>query len=181
MKNNYLIGGLAIFLFFFPFIGYAIGPNTIEYSGRLVALPCTVHPDNDDTYVFFGHNINTKDQYTGKRGDYSDKEFSFKLENCNVSLGKTISAKFIGNSTVDGMLKLDAGSEASGIVIGLETMSGQALPINNTQVESIYPIKNGDLTITLRAYLKADANSLANKSIKTGLFNATMTYILVYE
>lgn len=179
--NDLLVSFLAVSLMTLPLVSQADGPNTIEYSGKLVALPCTVHPDNNYTNVYFGENVNIKDLYTGERGEYSDRTFQFKLEKCNTSLGKTISAKFSGEATPDGLLKLDLSSEASGVVIGLETATGQQLPINNAKVEPVYPISDGDLTIPIRAYLKADPTALQNKTIKPGWFNATLTYTLIYE
>lgn len=182
MKTNCLLGSfLAVSLVTLPLISQAAGPSNIEYSGKLVALPCTVHPDSNYTNVYFGENVNIKDLYTGERGEYSDRTLQFKLEKCNTSLGKTISARFTGDATPDGLLKFDSNSEASGVVIGLETGTGQALPINDAKVEPVYPISNGDLTIPIRAYLKAEPTALQNKSIKPGWFYATLTYTLVYE
>lgn len=182
MKKQRFIGGFILALMgILPSASLAGSSNTIEYSGKLIALPCTVHPQYENFGVYFGDNVNAKDLYTGERGAYSDKEFEFVLEDCDTSLGNTISAKLSGNATADGLLKFDPSSEASGVVIGLETMSGKPLPINNTQVESLYPIKDGNMTIKLKAYLKADPEAIANQSIQPGWFNATLTYTLVYE
>ncbi|MGM0939178.1 MAG: fimbrial protein [Pseudomonadota bacterium] len=182
MKKMRIIGG---FLFaavaISPTVSFAQSSNTIEYSGSLIALPCTVNPSSENAYIYFGDNVNAKDLYTGQRGAYSDREFNFYLDDCDTLLGNAISAKFTGNATPDGLLKLDASSEASGVVIGLETMSGKPLLINDMQVEPIYPIKDGNIVIPIRAYLKADADALKDKNIKPGWFTATLTYTLVYE
>ncbi|MGJ3355452.1 fimbrial protein [Providencia sp. Je.9.19] len=182
MKNHCVIGGLIFTLVgALPISAFADNSNTIEYSGTLIALPCTVNPDSENVYVYFGENVNAKDLYTGQRGAYSDREFNFYLDDCDISLGNTISAKFTGSATADGMLKLDPISEASGVVVGLETISGKALPVNDTKVESVYPIKDGNMVIPIRAYLKADADAMKNKTIKPGWFTATLTYTLMYE
>ncbi|EMN4129016.1 fimbrial protein [Providencia vermicola] len=159
-------------------VSYGDSSNTIEYSGSLIALPCTVEPDEQNDWVNFGQNINTKDLYNGLR---IDREIEFYLKDCDTSLGNNISAKFTGNATTDGLLNVDAGSDASGVVIGLETMSGKPLPINGSKVEPVYPIKDGDMTVTLRSYLIGDAQAIENKTLKPGWFNATLTYTLVYE
>ena len=182
MKKHYLMSGFILALVgALPSISWADSSNTIQYSGKLIALPCTVNPGSESGYVYFGENINSKDLYTGQRGAYSDQEFEFYLDDCDTSLGNTISAKFSGNATADGLLKFNPDSEASGVVIGLETMSGAALPINNAQVEPVYPIKDGDMVIKLRAYLKADQDAMENKTIKPGWFSATLTYTLMYQ
>lgn len=159
-------------------VSYGESSNTIEYSGSLIALPCTVEPSEQNDGVNFGQNINTKDLYNGLR---IDREVEFYLKDCDTLLGNTISAKFTGNATTDGLLNVDPVSEAAGIVIGLETMSGKPLPINGTKVEPVYPIKNGDMTVVLRSYLIGDAQAIENKTMKPGWFNATLTYTLVYE
>ncbi|EMS1063701.1 type 1 fimbrial protein [Providencia stuartii] len=180
-KQSFISGFLFALMGILPSASFAESSNTIEYSGSLIALPCTVNPGSENGYVYFGENVNAKDLYTVQRGAYSDKEFDFYLDDCDTSLGNTISAKFNGNATADGLLKFDPESEASGVVIGLETMSGKPLPINDAKVEPIYPIKDGDMVIPIRAYLKADADALKNKTIKPGWFSATLTYTLVYE
>ncbi|MEY1578395.1 fimbrial protein [Providencia manganoxydans] len=159
-------------------VSYSKSSNEIKYSGTLIALPCTVEPSEQNDWIDFGQNINTKDLYDGLR---IDKEIEFYLKDCDTSLGNNISAKFTGNATTDGLLNVDPVSEAAGIVIGLETMSGKPLPINGTKVEPVYPIKNGDMTVTLRSYLIGDAQAIENKTMKPGWFYATLTYTLVYE
>lgn len=154
--------------------------NTIEYSGTLIALPCTVDPVYQNMGVDFGGNINTKDLANGQRR-YSKEDILFQLTDCNTALGNTISARFGGvSTTANGLLNVDAGSQASGVVIGLETPSGVALPINNQPVGSFVPITNADITIRLRSYLQA-ADGVPVESIVPGFFSATMTYTLMYQ
>ncbi|MEY0231397.1 fimbrial protein [Providencia manganoxydans] len=180
MKKDYFLGSLIFTLMgMLPISSFADNSNTIEYSGTLIALPCTVEPSEQNDFVWFGENINSKDLYTGLR---VDREFEFYLKDCDTSLGNSISAEFKGqNVTQDGFLKVDSISEATGVVIGLETMSGKPLPINGVKVEPIYPIKDGDMTITVRSYLKGDPEAIKNRTITPGWFNATLTYTLVYE
>ncbi|HBO24265.1 MAG TPA: type 1 fimbrial protein [Providencia sp.] len=159
---------------------YADSSNEIQYSGTLIALPCTVDPSFENMWVDFGGNINAKDLAKGQRR-YSKEDILFNLKDCDTSLGNTISARFTGISTTDnGLLNVDAGSQASGIVVGLEAPSGLALPINNSQVGSIIPIKDGDMTIRLRSYVQAAVDETVD-SIVPGYFTATLTYSLMYE
>ena len=179
MKKNSISYLFTLFILIgIPFLLQA--SSNITYSGNLVALPCSVEPSNQNLWIDFGQNLNSNDFYLGHRGEYSDREFSFELKDCNTSMGNVISATFSGNSTSEGLLLLDSSSEASGIVIGLETLSGQPLLINN-QSAGATPITDGDMTIRLRAYLQATPSALLNKDIKPGWFQATMTYTLHYE
>ncbi|HEM6841197.1 TPA: type 1 fimbrial protein [Providencia stuartii] len=163
-----------------PSVSLAANSNDIQYSGTLIALPCTVDPIYENFGVDFGGNINTKDLVDGQRR-YSKEDILFHLTDCDTSLGNSISVKFSSVSTTDnGLLNVDAGSQASGIAIGLETPSGVALPINNTQVEPLMPIKKGDMTIRLRAYVQAVEGATV-ESIQPGFFTATLTYMLIYQ
>lgn len=163
-----------------PLTAQAMNSNDIQYSGKLIALPCTVDPLYENFGVDFGGNINSKDLLNGQRR-YSKEDIQFHLTDCDTSLGNSIAVKFSGVSTTDnGLLNVDAVSQASGIAIGLETPSGVALPINNTQVEPIISIKKGDMTIRLRAYVQA-VEGATIESIQPGFFTAALTYSLVYE
>ncbi|WP_272520817.1 fimbrial protein [Providencia sp. PROV223] len=158
----------------------AANSNDIEYSGTLIALPCTVDPLYENFGIDFGGNINSKDLVEGQRR-YSKEDILFHLTDCDSSLGNTISAKFSGASiTTNGLLNVDAGSQASGVAVGLETPSGVALLINNAQVEPVVPITNGEMTIRIRSYLQA-VEGATIASMTPGFFTATLTYTLVYE
>ncbi|MGJ3355920.1 fimbrial protein [Providencia sp. Je.9.19] len=180
IKNINLISAVMLLTSTLSLGSLAANSNDIQYSGTLITLPCTVDPLYENFGVDFGDNINTKDLANGQRR-YSKEDLLFHLTDCDTSLGNTISAKFSGVSmTPNGLLNVDAGSEASGIAVGLETLSGVVLPINNAQVEPVVAITNGDMTIRLRAYLKI-VDGISIEAITPGFFSATLTYTLVYE
>lgn len=162
-------------------VSLAANSNDIQYSGTLIALPCTVDPIYENFGVDFGGNINSKDLVGGQRR-YSKEDILFHLTDCDTSMGNTISAKFSGvSTTVNGLLNVDAGSsEASGIAVGLTTPSGVALPINNMQVVPVMPITQGEMTIRVRSYLQAVEGATV-ETIEPGFFTATLTYTLIYE
>lgn len=165
---------------FFSSVVQAANTNDIQYSGTLIALPCTVDPLYENFGVDFGDNINTKDLVGGQRY-YNKEDIQFYLTDCDVSLGKIISVKFSGTSTTaNGLLNVDEKSEASGIAIGLETPSGVALPINNSNVEPVIAITKEDMAIRLRAYLQV-LDGASVESISPGFFFAMLTYTLSYE
>lgn len=183
--NQKIIGWIALSVVLcsysvLPSVAQAANSNDIQYSGTLIALPCTVDPNFENFGVDFGGNINSKDLLDGQRR-YSKEDILFHLTDCDTSLGSAISAKFSGVSvTANGLLNVDAGSQASGIAVGLETPSGVALPINNTHVEPVIPITQGEMTIRIRSYLKA-VEGITADDIQPGFFTATLTYSLIYE
>lgn len=161
-------------------VALAANSNNIQYSGTLIALPCTVDPIFEHFGIDFGNNINTKGLVGGQRR-YSKEDILFHLTDCDTSLGNSISAKFSGvSTTANGLLNVDAGSQASGIAVGLETLSGVALPINNAKVEPGTPITDGQMIIRIRPYLQGVEGATV-ESIIPGFFTATMTYTLVYQ
>ncbi|WP_368877487.1 fimbrial protein [Providencia vermicola] len=163
-----------------PSVSLAANSNDIQYSGTLIALPCTVDPIYENFGVDFGGNINTKDLVDGQRR-YSKEDILFHLTDCDTSLGSAISARLSGASTTaNGLLNVDAGSQASRIAVGLETPSGVALPINNAPVGPVMPITDGEMTIRVRSYLQAVEGATV-ETMTPGFFTATLTYTLVYE
>ena len=85
---------------FLPSVAQAANSNDIQYSGTLIALPCTVDPNYENFGVDFGGNINSKDLLNGQRR-YSKEDIQFHLTDCDTSLGNSISVKFSGVSTTD--------------------------------------------------------------------------------
>lgn len=154
------------------------GSATVNYSGTLIALPCTIQPGMTDLYIEMGQ-IFTQNLYTNTRT--TGTEFSFVLEDCDISHGNTVTATFSGvEVNAQGLLAFNSESTASGALIGLETLSGTPLRIDGSTVYSI-PLVEGDMALKFRAYVQADANALAAKLITPGVFWATLTYALSYE
>lgn len=160
-----------------PVMASADGSATVNYSGTLIALPCTIQPGMEDLYIEMG-DVFPQNLYAYTRTPGT--EFSFVLEDCDTSLGSTITATFTGVSNGQGLLEFDSTSSASGALIGLETLSGRALPIDGTTVYSM-PIADGDMTLKFRAYVQGDTAAIAAKNITPGMYWATLTYALSYE
>lgn len=169
-----LVGALSANLY------AATNSSQVTYGGTLVAEPCEIVPEFENFSVEF-NSISTKELYSNSR--ILSKEFELQLKDCDASIANSVTTIFNGNATPDGLLEFDANSEASGAAIGIETLSGVKLPLNPTSGVSYpsQPIKNGAMTIRLRAYLQGKARAIANNSIKPGNFSATMTYTLSYQ
>lgn len=164
-------GGLAL-------SAQAANSNDIEYSGTLIALPCTVDPIYENLGVDLG-TIVAKQLYLHERT--TGVQFDFVLQDCDTSLGNWITVTFTGNSTAQGLLNFDAGSEAAGAAVGIETLSGVKLPINPAQPYPSQAIQDGTTTVRLRAYVQGESEAIASQSITPGFFTATLTYTLGYE
>ncbi|WP_404462659.1 fimbrial protein [Providencia rettgeri] len=178
MAKRYYTVGYLMWLSFIPLFAQSDNLKNIEYSGTLVALPCTVEPSFEIIGLDMG-NIVAKQLYLHKRT--TGVEFDFVLKDCSTSLGSGITAMFTGNSNAEGLLVFDSSSEASGAAIGIETMSGVKLPINPDKPYLAHRLYDGTTTVRLRAYVEGDSAAIANQSITPGFFSATMTYTLGYE
>lgn len=151
---------------------------SVLYRGSLVAEPCTLLPEDENILLDFGTVI---DKYLYLNGRTNSKPFQLHLIDCDTSLGKMVKMTFSGTESLPlpGLLALDAGSEAKGIAIGLETQDGQALPLN--QQSRGQEITNGNNVITLKAYVKGEPDAITNKTIERGIFTAVATFALEYE
>lgn len=151
--------------------------TTIHYGGTLIALPCTIEPGTENPWYYLGVTP-TKSLYRFTRT--SSFLITFELKDCDTSLGSTVKASFSGPVNSEGLLMFTPGSEAKGAGIGLEYLDGRPIPIDGTTDYAV-PLRDGDMTIRLKAYVQGEREALADKSLVTGDFTAVMTYTLSYE
>ncbi|HGN1950968.1 TPA: fimbrial protein [Providencia stuartii] len=149
----------------------------IHYKGTLIALPCTIVPGTEDPYYYLGVTP-TKSLYRFTRT--SGFLITFELKDCDTSLGSIVKASFSGPVNSEGLLMFTPSSEAKGAGIGLEYLDGRPIPIDGTTDYAV-PLRDGDMTIRLKAYVQGEREALANKSLVPGNFEAIMTYTLSYE
>jgi type 1 fimbria pilin len=151
---------------------------SVFYRGNLVAEPCTLLPGDENILLDFGTVI---DKYLYLNTRTHSKPFQLHLIDCDTSLGETVKMTFSGIESValPGLLALDAGSEAKGVAIGLETRDGQALALN--QQSRGQEISEGNNIITLLAYVQGEPDAITNKTIERGMFTAVATFLLEYE
>nr|WP_261231636.1 fimbrial protein [Serratia entomophila] len=146
--------------------------------GALVAEPCSLHPGDEAVMLDFGTVI---DKYLYLNGRTHGKAFVLRLQDCDISLGNAVQISFSGTESLGlpGLLAVDGASQASGVAIGLETAEGKPLPLNKTS--AAFQLTNGNSTLQLQAYVQADPEAIANKSIGRGAFSAVTTFTLFYE
>lgn len=178
-----MFGGTYRFLLWgMVFLAVVMGSDgaaeNMRFHGALVAEPCVIAPGKELLQLDFG-NVVDKYLYLNKRTH--GIPLVIQLAECDLSLGATVTLTFTGNESIKlpGMLLPEAGSQAAGIAIGLETPEGQPLPLNRPS--AAYPLRAGNSEVQLRAYVQGEPQAIAQKSITHGAFNATATFILGYE
>ncbi|CAI1772235.1 Fimbria A protein precursor [Serratia quinivorans] len=169
---------LAQALIAIPLPSLAADDNNVHLHGALVAEPCVILPGDEDITLDFGTII---DKYLYLNTRTLGQAFDIHLEECDLTLGKTVSVRFTGteSTALPGLLALDGGSEATGIAIGLETPSAQPLPLNQASNKSL--LQEGSNSIALKAYVQGEPDALREQRIERGPFSAVATFHLEYE
>ncbi|WP_455871726.1 fimbrial protein [Serratia proteamaculans] len=173
-----LLVGLPLGLFLNGALAASPPQLSVEYRGNLVAEPCTLLPENESIMVDFGTLV---DKYLYLNTRTQGAPFQLQLTDCDLSLGKSLKVTFSGTESValPGLLALTAGSQASGIAIGMETVQGEPLPLNVASGK--YPLQDGNTVIRLQAYIQGEPDALADKTLGRGAFHAIATFNLEYE
>lgn len=154
-----------------------IADDNVRFHGALVIDPCVVSPESIE--LDFGTTV---DKYLYLNTRTNVKPFEISLEECDVSLGKTVSVKFTGTENINlpGLLAIDAAnSSAAGIAIGIVDQEGKVIQLN--KVSNAHSLSAGFNAISLGAFLQAEPEAIASHSIGRGSFNAVITFSLIYE
>ncbi|EBS7636498.1 fimbrial protein SteF [Salmonella enterica] len=148
----------------------------VEYSGELIAGACTL--------VINGNTMATVDFHTVSSGEFnatgqsSRVPFTLSLKECSSALATGVLVTFQGveDSTLPGLLALEATSTASGFAIGVETTDQKPLAINATQ-GATFTLTEGLTTIRLQAWLQKHPT----EDIAPGEFTGTATVSFEYQ
>jgi type 1 fimbria pilin len=84
----------------------------------------------------------------------------------------------VENRALPGLFALDGGSGASGIGLGLETLSDKPVPVNKVGDEQT--LTPGNNVIDLKAYVQGEPDALRDKTIGHGTYRVTSTFTLDY-
>lgn len=151
----------------------------MNFTGTLIERqPCEVLSTDKNIAVAFG---DVTDRYLYLNNRTPGKSFELHLINCDIRFGNGVTATFRGSESgpLPGLLMPEGSSQASGIGIGIETGSGNALPIN--QQSNAQRIVNGNNIIALRAYVQGEPQAITTRTIALGMFTAIATFELAYE
>lgn len=152
--------------------------DNVRLHGALVAEPCVIAPGDESVRLEFGTVI---DKYLYANTRTHGQAFDIRLQECDLSLGRTVKVTFSGmeNPNLKGLLAIEGSSLAAGIAIGMETPGGQPLPLN--KLGPGYRLIDGSNTLTVQAYVQGEPEAIAKRSIERGPFSAIATFNLEYE
>ncbi|WP_343553896.1 fimbrial protein [Pantoea sp.] len=155
-----------------------LAATDIHFSGALVAEPCVIEAGDEAKDVDLG-NIVDKELYFNQRT--LTKPLTLTLAHCALDMAKSVTITFSGNesSELPGFLAMNPASNAKGIAIGIETLSGQAVLLNKASPP--VSLENGKTVILLRAFLQGEPSAITQRSITPGPYSATATFSLSYQ
>ncbi|WP_300635143.1 fimbrial protein [Pseudomonas sp.] len=149
----------------------------LSFKGNLVQEACTLRP-GDEAVRLELWDLTSKYLYINTRS--AGKRFKLHLEDCDTTIGNSVTITFGGaeNSELPGLLALDAGSGASGIAVGMETLSDKPLPLNTVSDKQV--LSDGSNTIELKAYVQGEPTAIQEQTIGHGVYTVTSTFTLDY-
>ncbi|MDR0208043.1 MAG: type 1 fimbrial protein [Pseudomonas putida] len=152
--------------------------DNLYFSGTLVNEPCML-AEGDKLIEMDFKSVIDKDLYLN--GRTKGRPIELHLQNCDLDVGKRmVSLTFSGNESSEppGLLVLQSAT-VQGLLVGLETTQGVALPLNKTH--RIGVLSRGDNLLSFNAYLRGDPKVLTNRTLGQGDFEASLTFALSYE
>ena len=161
----------------FSLIPEAHAADNLNFKGNLVEEACTIRP-GDEAITLELWDLTSKHLYINTRS--VGKGFKLHLEDCDTTIGNTVTISFGGaeNGELPGLFALDGGSGASGIGLGLETLSDKPVPVNKVGDEQ--KLSPGNNVILLKAYVQGEPDALRDKTIGHGSYRVTSTFTLDY-
>lgn len=152
--------------------------DNLYFSGILSNEPCTLAIEDKLIELDF-KSVIVKDLYLNSRT--RGKPIALHLKNCDMDVGKRmVYITFRGNESavMPGLLVVDS-TNIKGLLVGLETTNGSALPVNRSH--RMAQLSSGDNVVNFNAYLQGEYDALANKTLGLGAFEVSIIFSLEYE
>jgi type 1 fimbria pilin len=176
VHKGWSCAGLAILLTFgLTSTGHAV--DNLRFKGNLVEQACTIRP-GDEAITLELWEVASKHLYINTRT--VGKGFRLHLDDCDTTISESVSITFGGveNRELPGLFALDGGSGASGIGLGIETLSNKLLPVNTVSDEQ--RLSNGNNVIELKAFVQGEPNAIRDQTIGHGAYRVSSIFTLDY-
>lgn len=176
MKKVFIISALVASFVSLSAFSADNGDGTIHFKGELIDAPCVVSADSQNQEVNLGQ---VKTSVFAAKGDKSPaKPFQIKLEECDLTAGKTkVSVGFAGTGdTIDPTLVSvanEAGAAGS-VGIGIYDNANKLISLNTGASEA--PLKTGQ---TVLYYTAAYVSTAA--AVTPGYGNAQVDFNVTYN
>ncbi len=167
----------TLFVLFYLLSIHSAMAIDFNFKGKLVEVPCQLFAGSEAQMVDLG--VADKNYlYRNKRS--ITHRFQIRLEQCDISIRKTLEIIFSGPESIaqPGLLMPDMQlNSAEGIAVGLRFLD-KDLPLGKST--GALTLLSGTNVFNFTAFIQADPEAIKNKSIKEGLFNSTAQFSLIY-
>lgn len=153
----------------------ALAANNLHFYGNLLSKTCTPVEQAGTLAEVQFPNISHKDLMT--RGQSDRVPVVFRLKDCKGPAQYSVKVTLTGteDSEQPRFLALDGTSGAQGVGIGMETVDGTAIAINNTTGVT-FVLSDGNNSLNFRAWLQAKEG----RDVTPGDFTAQLTAMFEY-
>lgn len=147
------------------------GHGTVHFKGEIIDAPCSIAPESADQTVDLGQVSNSalKD-----KGTSDPVAFDIKLQNCDISTYKTVTATWSGTPDVNMQTAWGITGTASGAAIVLRDASEKQIELG--QETSPTTLTADNTTIAMSAFLQGDG-----EAIVPGAFTGVADFVLAYQ
>ncbi len=154
------------------------GHGTVTFVGSIIDAPCSISPDSVDQTINLGEisSVALKDGGTSE-----PRPFEIKLEQCDTSTLKSVSATFTGAPSTGNKDLLGITGTAKGASIAITNGSGEVITLGAPSPAQ--KLQNGNNTLAFSAYLQGDADVSETEPavIVPGSFQSIADFTLSYQ
>ncbi|ECD8365042.1 fimbrial protein [Salmonella enterica subsp. enterica] len=174
VKKQTLLHGV-VFILWGTLILPVSAADNLHFSGSLVASPCTLTMQGADIAEVDFSSLDASDFIPG--GQSARKPLVFELTDCDSALSNGVQVIFTGTEATGmrGILAIDSYSGASGIGIGIETLSGVPVGMNDEE-GAIFTLVTGNNALSLNAWVQR----LPGEDLVPGTFFASALVTFEY-
>lgn len=180
---------IKIILFFnVVFLPIANSATTMNFDGTLIDTPCKIDQSSLNQSIVF-LNSSPRD-YWQLPAIRPTEKFTIKLIQCDAkSLWKSVKIKFNGQTEPamgteqQNYLSLSSGANKGKLAIGFVDIDGNqriTLGQNHNGGQGTQ-LNDGTMLLTFNAFVQASPTAIANKSVVSGMYNATVEFEVSYE
>ncbi|MBF7997760.1 fimbrial protein [Rahnella laticis] len=147
------------------------GHGTVHIKGEIIDAPCSISPESVDQTVDLGEVSNSALKQGGKSTPVA---FDIKLQNCDVSTYKTVTATWGGTPDVSMPTAWGITGTASGAAIVLKDASEKDIELGKASAPTT--LTPDSTTIAMSAFLQGDG-----QSVIPGSFTGAADFVLAYQ
>lgn len=147
------------------------GHGTVHFKGEIIDAPCSIAPESADQTVDLGQVSNSA---LANKGTSTPVPFDIKLQNCDISTYKTVTATWSGTPDVNMQSAWGITGTASGAAIVLRDASEKQIKLGEETSPTTLTADN--TTIAMSAFLQGDG-----QPVVPGAFTGVADFVLAYQ